>query len=383
MGNKFSKVCDERNDDWADIVRVRLSDQRCQQDLHTADARYHESCRKTFMSKRKISQTQPSLMTKDSAFEVLTQQMEKEKDKLLTSSDVYKKYLALGGSITTRWWLMKHLKDYFGSKLLVLSSPGINDILVFKEVAASMFCIEENDEDYVDTKSVAKEIVKEIHSIEHEKDQYHSRIDIQSAKSEVSPTLSRLLSEISKEGLKESSLPQIYIGNIITSIVSKRYTSLLVDLAVMVNKKELVEHLHEYSAVCSYDELKRFRSSAAFHASNTLNTTLRDHSTGLVQAVADNFDCNISSMNGLRQTHSLALMMIQAGEEDKSLTDATFPRKKMKSMREEDLKGVDFKYYTGSKKPEMPDNYESRVNLSPELTAKQEQSAKLNSEFDF
>ena len=31
------------------------------------------------------------------------------------------------------------------------------------------------------------------------------------------------------------------------------------------------------------------------------------HSNGLVQAVADNFDCNISSMNGLKQTHSLAI----------------------------------------------------------------------------
>ena len=167
-----------------------MSDQRCQQDLHTADARYNESCRKLFMSKRKISKTQSSLMSKDSAFEVLTQHLEKEKVKLLTSSDVYKKYLALGGSITTRWWLMKHLKDFFGDNLLVLSSPGINDILVFKEVAASMFCIEENDEDYVDTKSVAKEIVKEICCIEYDKDQYHSRIDSQSAKSDVSPTLS-------------------------------------------------------------------------------------------------------------------------------------------------------------------------------------------------
>ena len=146
----------------------------------------------------------------------------------------------------------------------------------------------------------------------------------------------------------------------------------------MVNKKELFEHLHEYSVVCSYDELKRFRGSAAFHASHTLITTLKDHSAGFVQAVADNFDCKISSMNGLRQTYSLALMMVQAGEEGDNPYDSTFPRKKIQSMRDEDLEGVDFKHYTGSKKPEMPENYVSRVTLSPELTAKQEQSAQLN-----
>ena len=102
----------------------------------------------------------------------------------------------------------------------------------------------------------------------------------------------------------------------ITSCVAKRYTSLMVALAVMVRQKEVVEHLHEYRVVCSYDELKRFRSPVAFHASSANNSSiLRHHSEGLVQAVADNFDCNISSMNGLRQTHSLALMMIQHGRE--------------------------------------------------------------------
>ena len=30
-------------------MRIRLSDTRCQKDLHTADARYHEDCRKSFM----------------------------------------------------------------------------------------------------------------------------------------------------------------------------------------------------------------------------------------------------------------------------------------------------------------------------------------------
>ena len=34
-----------------------------------------------------------------------------------------------------------------------------------------------------------------------------------------------------------------------------------------------------------------------------------DHTNGLVQVVADNFDVNISSKNGLKRTHSLAMVM--------------------------------------------------------------------------
>ena len=49
------KVCDERGDAWAEQVRVRLSDTRCSFDLHTADARYHEDCRKNFMGARNVS----------------------------------------------------------------------------------------------------------------------------------------------------------------------------------------------------------------------------------------------------------------------------------------------------------------------------------------
>ena len=49
------KACDARDDNWANEVRIRLSDDRCQYDLHTADARSHENCRKLFTNWRNIS----------------------------------------------------------------------------------------------------------------------------------------------------------------------------------------------------------------------------------------------------------------------------------------------------------------------------------------
>ena len=35
-----------------------------------------------------------------------------------------------------------------------------------------------------------------------------------------------------------------------------------------------------------------------------------------MQVVSDNFGCNISSMNDLKQTHSLAMMMLQTEDEN-------------------------------------------------------------------
>ena len=68
--------------------------------------------------------------------------------------------------------------------------------------------------------------------------------------------------------------------------------------------------MYDFGIVCSYDEIKLFRTSAAFEG-NKLSTdsVLRDHNSGLIQAVSDNFDCNISSPNGLKQTHSLAMLL--------------------------------------------------------------------------
>ena len=47
------KMCDKRDDQWSDEVQTRLSDRRSSYDLHNADARYHDDCRKNFMRIKK------------------------------------------------------------------------------------------------------------------------------------------------------------------------------------------------------------------------------------------------------------------------------------------------------------------------------------------
>ena len=84
-------------------------------------------------------------------------------------------------------------------------------------------------------------------------------------KQDVSPTLTRLLKTISKN-FANDSLAAILIGNIITSRVANRTTNLLVALGLMVREKKVIKHLYDYGVVCSYDEVKRFQTSAAVAA---------------------------------------------------------------------------------------------------------------------
>ena len=66
--------------------------------------------------------------------------------------------------------------------------------------------------------------------------------------------------------------------------------------------------LHSVGVTGSYDEILRFKRSAAKVA--TIDVTLTgicNADSGLVQVVVDNFDADISSQNGKLATHSLAV----------------------------------------------------------------------------
>ena len=76
------------------------------------------------------------------------------------------------------------------------------------------------------------------------KGHYAKRISKSSASKHVSDSLKALLREISDD-LSEAKLPAILIGNIVTSIVSKKPSDLLIDLGILERDKKLIEHLYD------------------------------------------------------------------------------------------------------------------------------------------
>ena len=72
-----------------------------------------------------------------------------------------------------------------------------------------------------------------------------------------------------------------------------------------------------------------------------------------MQVVSDNFDCNISSMNDLKQTHSLAMMMLQT-EDENCEEQYKIKRITTAELKDKDLLDINFVQCQGSKNPAMP-----------------------------
>ena len=95
-------------------VRVRLNDVRATHDLHAADGRYHEKCRKSFTGKRNVSSA--SLGDNeviDESFDSLTRAFISYKCRMWKTIELEKEYIKLGGSLLTRRKMVEKLGKYF------------------------------------------------------------------------------------------------------------------------------------------------------------------------------------------------------------------------------------------------------------------------------
>ena len=150
------------------------------------------------------------------------------------------------------------------------------------------------------------------------------------------------------------------------------------------DSKLLVGHMYDYRVTCSYDELLRFKSSAAVAASaDPVKQGISDANNCLTQLVADNFDTDISSPNGKLSTHSLAMIIIQPTHEDDTPPNETIPRLKKSEMAKpiEDEQESQSENFTCQKKPPMTEL--QTASLSSDMLHHQEVSRKRAAENDF
>ena len=145
------------------------------------------------------------------------------------------------------------------------------------------------------------------------------------------------------------------IGNIITSVITNRFTKLQLSLSVLANDKKLIDHLHQYGITSTYQEYRRFKVSAAVSSENKRNQI--EAKNGLVQVIADNFDAHIHSQNGLKETHCMATIITQPKKKTQDSQWTAIPRLKQEELKNVSLKEPDITYYKGNKNPEMPGSF--------------------------
>lgn len=133
-------------------------------------------------------------------------------------------------------------------------------------------------------------------------------------------------------------------------------TSLQIAIGVLMrDSKCLLKHVHDYGVTCSYDELRFRKSAAVAAASDVTHQAISDATQGLVQVVADNFECDISSPNGKTSTHSLAMIIMQPSLNQDDTQAHDIPRLKKTEMNQNIDNNETVIVYNGSKNPPMPD----------------------------
>ena len=162
--------------------------------------------------------------------------------------------------------LILAVTNLFRDCLLLLTCPGLANILIFRSCCSLLVdLVEETDNDDASVKIVAKKILKDIKQCELDSSCYSCEVDKSTALNQSSETLIKLLSHVSDK--LNGSLPALLIGNIITSAVKNRATMLQVALGVAVREKQLIQMFHDFLVTSTYDEVLRFKTSAAWQVS--------------------------------------------------------------------------------------------------------------------
>ena len=351
-------VCAARNDDWSNDVERRI--RGAVSDLHAADARYHVDCRNKFMTpvNIKYAASSKSKNADDEAIKSLIECMSSEKNRTWTMVELYDEFRAFGGKLT-KDYVAKKIKEHFGDQLLVFSSPGYANVYLFKSNASKFMTLvkdETDDIDYVLSK-VANRIKSEYKDIDVQKSHYSTQITLNEVLATSSYTMMELLRKISPK--LDNSMPAALIASIITNILINHPTSLQIALGVLVREsKLLINQLYAFRITCSYDEVLRYKKSAAVAITKDSNLKIiKDSREGMVQVIVDNFDADISSPNGKLSTHSLAVIVAQK-DSNQTVRGVDYIPRFRRLNKKEMSKPIDYNHpivrYQGPKNPEMP-----------------------------
>ena len=322
------------------------------------------------------------------AFLQLVSVLSMEKSKVWTASDIYDLYKEYGSTLKHRS-LLSNLEEHYQGDLVVFWSYGLSSIVVFRTSASGVIkLVDDSSSDSSDSvlKTASKQIMQECKGFSPKSSTYQTCIDKGIAAGVVSPTLSTLLQNLTKN--QENCLPRIMIGNVISNAITSHLTALQIALEAYLGKKHLIEQFHSLGVCCSYDEVLRFKDSTAKFAANDLSAAgLSQATDGLVQVIVDNFDANISSLNCLASTHALAMILTQSPDKPGSILvllneETSIPRIRREDMRKP-IDDTPVSVYYSLKKPPMPDAASRKAVLPLKVLAQQVTLDQRTKELDF
>ena len=151
-----------------------------------------------------------------------------------------------------------------GDAIVEMKIAGCASLIAFREfLPYQLTKTEEEPEDHVDI--VAQKIVGECNKISNPCDYDLGQFVVENSCKLTSPTLLSLVTKLISKS--EVTRPSHSIAQSIQSQITKTATPTTLGLAVQLHhcfgSKELVTLLNEYVYIASYDEVMRFKTSAA------------------------------------------------------------------------------------------------------------------------
>ena len=181
--------------------------------------------------------------------------------------------------------LVTHLRD----EIVVLNIDGCASVIGFQEFLGKILKVAKVDsEDNEMEDTLVQKIVTEVSTIPSNKDYDLNEFSCTKVKEQTSATLLRFISKLVSNG--EITKPPLSLSQSIQQHTSSAQNQTTLGLGIKLNHKfgscELIDILHENGYVASYQEVQRFRKSAAQYVSNntyTLHQMMRfTSSAGLV-----------------------------------------------------------------------------------------------------
>ena len=175
------EICNERNDDRANEVRIRLMGATA--DLHAADAQYHRDCFAQFSSKRnvKAASRKHSHLDKDmngeiklAVLQVITK-MKSDRGHIWSSIELYQsflQFLAKEVLAISRKHLVQRILNEMGNEILVMKVAGFANLFCFKSHLPDNIKLVDYSEEGDDLELVCDKICEETNGIENVSDVY-------------------------------------------------------------------------------------------------------------------------------------------------------------------------------------------------------------------
>ena len=355
------KQCDQRNDKQAEEVCLRLVGATA--DLPAADGQYHKDCHIAFF--RTAYSDVPSTADEDNDIETLVSRIKNCPCHLWTAVELQNELSDISGLTAediSKRPLMSKLLAKLGSEFLEMKMKG----------SASLWCLkshlpeimkrnnESHSSDLLD--NVVNKIIKETKSLPKQEDYDLGMFTYNKTVENTSITLLGLVTKLvsgGKVNRHSLSLTQSIQGHI-TNQNNQTTLGLAIKLHHKFGSKDLLDILYAYGYTCTYDEVKRFRKSVAKYTGEREYTSRGlDPDGRLIGAWFDNYDLNVTTPNGQRETHAMAVEWRQQAREDVSCNDGDYvvPRlskEEMKSVKLSEISNVPMLHFQGPKKPNPP-----------------------------